>query len=380
MTTPLERALNKASELQAFGKALSAWESLAGKEDLLREGLRWGVENFHDPSTLPRMKICFEAISSNAARQQVLSYCRTHYKPTAEDEVPAEGRSDTINATRLHEEACALVATALAAVAYKKRTTEGDPAELLRWWRLAAGHLHEPPPEQQLSLPDAWAASVDDLSDALVNQGWDLTTTRYWTAWWLRKGGGWEGKTQSIGVAATYGPKNRSKGFVADLVLEAIPGRPGRLIEHPEAALLPLSDRWLATLRAAEGNYGRALCWCVRCPDSVPWEQRAFFGDSHGGAAAWGFWHVGQGKIADDRVIALTSCLEIAPGASVLGQVGGVTAKVKAIEQCVRPDGTARFDTIVVTGEQNEKEAIASLCNKSRIRVRNLETEGEAVG
>jgi saccharopine dehydrogenase-like NADP-dependent oxidoreductase len=52
-----------------------------------------------------------------------------------------------------------------------------------------------------------------------------------------------------------------------------------------------------------------------------------------------------------------------------------MVAKVKAIAECRRTDGTPRFDTIVVAGRDNEKQANAALGNKSEIRVKNLDAE-----
>jgi hypothetical protein len=67
-------------------------------------------------------------------------------------------------------------------------------------------------------------------------------------------------------------------------------------------------------------------------------------------------------------------------GALELGEVGGIAAKVKAILECRRDDGTPQFDTIVVAGRDNEKEAKAVLGNNVEIRIKNLEADaGEAV-
>ena len=347
---------------------------------MLRRGLRWGIDQCHEPGVIQQMGECWKAVSDKKTGEAIGEYCARYYKGDQVTGGRSDPNSDRIDTLRLYRNVCGLMATASAAAAYQRRTEDGGMGEVVRWWRGSAAYLDDVAAAQDPALPEAWPASLADLNAVLLKEQWDLTATRYWTAWWLRKSSGAEGNTQAIGMAATYGPIDGLEGFVADLILEGVQGAGNRLIEHPEGALLPVSKIWLRVLKDAAGSYGRALCWWVSCPDPVPWERRAFFGDSHGGAAAWGFWHVGQGKIADDRVVTLAA-VRPGPGwpdhpeALVLGEVGGMVAKVKAIAECRRTDGTPRFDTIVVAGRDNEKQANAALGNKSEIRVKNLDAE-----
>jgi hypothetical protein len=77
---------------------------------------------------------------------------------------------------------------------------------------------------------------------------------------------------------------------------------------------------------------------------------------------------VGLGKVPDDRIAILASAQ---PGpewphkleALVLGEVGGVKAKVKAIKE------SGRFDTIVVAGRRDKELALKALSPASDIVV-----------
>jgi len=309
------------------------------------------------------MEQCWGLVAGDDVAQTIFTYCEEWHRPTDAD--------DTINAKRLHDNVCALVATALAAAAFTRRLETGSLAEVIRWWREAAQRVGDSAAEQEPALPGDWKGTLDGLAHELTEQHkWDLTATRYWTAWWRRKPGP-EGRAHEVAIAAVYGPAKSEVGFLGSLRLEVLSGTRSRLIEQPESAVVPFSEKWLETLKIAAGDYGRPLCWCFRCPDNVPWEQRAFWGDSHGGAAAWGFWHVARGKIPDERVIVLAS---VRPGPGwpgneaglALGEVGGVSAKVKAIQA----DG--RFDTIVVAGPSKKEEADTALGSGSDIKVELL--------
>jgi hypothetical protein len=88
-------------------------------------------------------------------------------------------------------------------------------------------------------------------------------------------------------------------------------------------------------------------------------------GRSAGGAAALGWYHALRGTVPDERVIVLAQV----DRAGRLTGVEGVPAKVRAIA------AGGRFDTIVVAGEENQREAEDTLRELGKlgiIRVKNL--------
>jgi hypothetical protein len=194
----------------------------------------------------------------------------------------------------------------------------------------------------------------------------------------------------------TEAGKTADVGVIAEFVLERVLGGCGEVYLAPRQAFLRMAEdfrtavfgnaleavrQFLQRDDAAEPRppFDVRLTVEVKEPDKKEWQLLQTFdaqsgdhfpleGQSAGGAAALGLYHIFTGKVPDDRVVVITSINE-------KGEVGpvdstGVATKVHAIVQ-----DAPQVDTIVVAGEANRAaaaDALKSMEQKGRVRVKDL--------
>jgi hypothetical protein len=190
--------------------------------------------------------------------------------------------------------------------------------------------------------------------------------------------------------------KTADAGLVAQLVLERIPEGQEEVYLAPEQAFLRLAEDFRTSLfvnvpaavsRLLDGDSSRRtrprfdvrLGLQARTGDKGEWRPVQTFlpecgaharleGESAGGAAARGVYHLLADKVPDDGVIVVA---RVDPQGNVDGvDRDGVRAKVRAIAR-----DEHHFDTIVVAGESNRVEAENTLRAEKaadRIRVKDL--------
>jgi hypothetical protein len=167
----------------------------------------------------------------------------------------------------------------------------------------------------------------------------------------------------------------QSQASLATLVVETLKPGGGQVFLHPADGLrtYPHADfessmqaAWAAARALAEKEEDTDVLfdgrWRLLLQDQPIEEIR---GRSASGAAALGWYHALRGTVPDERVIVLAQV----DRAGRLTGVEGVPAKVRAIA------AGGRFDTIVVAGEENQREAediLRGLGKLDIIRVKNL--------
>lgn len=143
---PLLRKLRDKLEEFVEGNQF-VWQELAEEPgDLLRRALRQAVEEAGRSDSVPLLDECWGWLTDKRALAQVKAYC------------VARHRDAPVDAERLHRNACALVATAQAAVAAKQAKSHGDDAvgRLLRWGQETARLLDDAAVQGEQKLPLQW--------------------------------------------------------------------------------------------------------------------------------------------------------------------------------------------------------------------------------
>ncbi|MBN1675667.1 MAG: hypothetical protein JXR37_31785 [Kiritimatiellae bacterium] len=204
----------------------------------------------------------------------------------------------------------------------------------------------------------------------------------------------------AVPVAGLDGP---GEGLLAQFVLELVCKRDCTALHiAPEQIFLRLDNAFLEpfkivpsavqTLREESwsGGYVR-----VRVLDLATGEpiETALYGDSAGGAVAWGLYHLLAGKVAEPRIVVMAAVPNsgVEDGAGKLDVFlrelgpGVVAPKVQAVvehnarhDPSPNPNWPCRFDTIVVAGPADKEEALKEL-HGAHIDVVNLEEQGEPV-
>ncbi len=155
------------------------WQRLAGGYDLLRRALREAVGGASegDPSSL--LNECWALLRAKEAKEQMVRY----YLPNRR-----------VDSERLQGNACALLATAQAAIALRQAIShEGAWERFMGWWRRAAesfrGSVVPDPPTHTLCWVKADPGNALELLDyscGIVGAvDWPVEALRYWTQYWL---------------------------------------------------------------------------------------------------------------------------------------------------------------------------------------------------
>jgi len=187
----------------------------------------------------------------------------------------------------------------------------------------------------------------------------------------------------------TRGGDVEDTGMLASLVLDVLPldastpsprtAGAGVVAQHP-------ADVWAWKLCASDFRASVDRAWLAACAlhrtrqSSVPradarWrligqpKDRSITGSSASGAAARGWYFALNRRHADPRTIVLAAVTSTEP--PLIGGVGGVKAKTRAIE------GAGRFDTIAVATARNALDAQNALGPRSAIRVVNVSSVRE---
>lgn len=184
----------------------------------------------------------------------------------------------------------------------------------------------------------------------------------------------------SVSVPVALSDENNSSlkavGTIAKLVLDVLRPGTGQLFHHPEDSIsastsddfsVSMQNAWLSARTLCQANEAN-LCdgrW------RVLWNgQRVseISGPSASGAATLGWYHSLNGTSYDRRVIVLAQVSK----EGVFTEVTGVETKVRALAKAVAAGSW--IDTVVVAGQRNEDDAVATLglFGMSYVKVRNV--------
>lgn len=172
------------------------------------------------------------------------------------------------------------------------------------------------------------------------------------------------------------------RGATGTLALEILGPGAGRVFQHPVDYLAArpkpdFVDAITTAWRAARAQIGHERPEIESGPELLVdgrwrllrddgWPLVEGDGRSAGGAAARGWYHALLGLVPDAGVVVMTTVNEDGS----LGEVQGVEKKARAVLDA--PVGT--YDTIVVAGPDNEREAKRAIGRSDHVRVINLET------
>lgn len=152
------------------------WDRLAGWEGLLREGLEGAVQAALEQDPSRPLTLCWELLSSERTTQQVRR--RYSYERLSVPDLDLEGISG-----RLQDNACGLVATALAAVAARRVMAHGEEScqELMRWAAKAVERIEKKPQHIPPGLTYDWRdadpiTAIKHVYGALAEQGGEVAT------------------------------------------------------------------------------------------------------------------------------------------------------------------------------------------------------------
>jgi hypothetical protein len=106
-----------------------------------------------------------------------------------------------------------------------------------------------------------------------------------------------------------------------------------------------MDNAWKAAMNLTTRTHNSPKAGCWRLIDSDV--ASLGYGDSAGGAAALGWYHLLQGTNPDKEIIVMTSIDE----QGNLGKVAGIPEKITAVVD------SGLFDTVVVASQENLKEA-----------------------
>lgn len=269
-------------------------------------GWRWGAivglserrRLFHrallEGLTLPEAEITeawsetWALLAEPALARQLAAHCNLIY-------------GDAAMADRLVANAQALVATFQLA----RAVATGDVARAGQWTPVAAARLD---PEGELDdLSAAWSGGgFAELFESLLPAD-VLPASRRWVEWWVEQAGWHQPPDHPTCTLPVAGYQERLGGLLFDLWLQPVAG-PGRLIEHPEMALMPVNDDLVATLEGARQRLDQGLFWRL-IPRGLT-EVEVLRGCSLSGAA-----HVGCQALRDGR--------RLDPGCLVVASVDG---------------------------------------------------------
>jgi hypothetical protein len=194
----------------------------------------------------------------------------------------------------------ALFATCAAATCFQLKW----PNELAEWLKRSAWLLDDPnskaPP-----IPQTFPTTLDQYIEFLVEQRWQIPAALHWTRWWLGEQS--KGHRIEVPMAGVIRSDGTDSGWITNVHFERLPGAGHRLIPHPESALYPVKADFMEPIGHIAAVCDFPVCWGITCPQDLPYKQRAFSGNSAGGAVARALWHLHGGKFADPGVLVLAS-------------------------------------------------------------------------
>lgn len=330
MTTGLPILNELRAELERLvGGEPFVWQRLGGSYDLLRRALVEVVRGSEGRDPAPLLDQCWALLSSPGALVQVARFHRLdpHYAGVA------------VDSEWLHRNACALVATARAALGAQRR----DGPALAHWAGVSGrllGHEGGEPPDDLRRSTAAAGDLVDAAFRGLTEAGWRVQAARVWTLAWLPRGDVPKSQATPFGRrgrrpqdAVLGGPAVRvpvagcfdGEGFLADLCLYRLAGD-GELAPHPETALQPLGAQLLAGLREAWEVSGQSVCFTFGVHDASVPSWLPLEGTSLSGAAALGFELLRRGHSGDSHRLVIAQVV----GDGSLEPVGHEVEKMQA--------------------------------------------------
>jgi HEAT repeat protein len=311
--------LQQKLERLARGECL-LWQHLAGDYGLLLRALQEAVQaGAPEAGLLSQLEACYQELKSLGAGEAIRRYW-----------AKLNQQEDDIDTERLHRNARALVATALAsAYARQSPLAAESVARAEKWAREAtellggrSGGGCGASLELNLSWTNPPAASelIEQIYAKLRDRGAQVTAARLWSLHWL--GVDPSQRRLRVPVACVVG----GQGHLGNLHLEWLAGEPAVLVEHPEMALWPIERTLLETLAEAHRGAGGAVVWrfAFRQPEQLG--RIPLRGNSAGGAAAVGLRLLAKGYPYD------AGCVIVAriEGGNTLAAVGDEAVKLRA--------------------------------------------------
>ncbi len=319
-----------------------AWQRL--QEGALHEGCQKAV----DQMDAEALDFCWIKFTQHGEKA-IVEYCLAAY--------PNDNGGTDVDTDRLYRNACALLATAQAAVAARLAVSHPDAyVRLLEWAKEAATRLGGQSADGVAELHERWTdaepiALVHYAYDALAQMGWQVSAAFYWTLHWLHDYREGSGHSLRVPVAGYHA----GRGFLADLRLEHIgkgkftAAYQNRLFEHPDIALRPfgrqfldaLNQAWQRTTHQSSLTTPQTVCWTLTVCDRGVSPTIPLDGDSLSGAAAVGFQLLCNGQLYDPTCLILARVDE----GDRLKPVGCVREKLEAalrhgIKQAAVAEGT----------------------------------------
>lgn len=314
--------------------------------------------------------------------------------PSALGKIPNEDDRRWI-ANRLFRNAKALVASCGLAMAWKNLPMSTTPKESIVDFNARLENtqclIDDKNEHNKMFTRPSFTGEIRDLRISKLGEKLEPlpAAALFWMTWWLKTLAELSG-FRSVTVPIVGVIETTNEGYGYDLELTSVSGVGDGIFDHPDCALFPVAKTWLEGLAEARRQVlervkqeakadGRALpadhpvCWKVfarrvtRNGNFVRLDEiHPHVGQSHGGAVARALSHLFK-KMHPDYGVVVMAGLETGKRLE-LTQVDKISTKVEA---AIRIPGV---DTIVVAGEDNEREANQALPAGSRVRV--LRTDG----